>query len=273
MNDASTTVMTAEADELDALLGGLDIPDETIVDVQAVSDVAADDVIEEPATEDGQVELAATDETILDEETASAIEAEMQLQEAREEVYASHESGPVIDLAATDVTPATPAAAKPKKAAGPAKTRTPRISVDALPVDAFVLTTLVPDDLEANKAAVIRACPAQKKVQEKFENLLVSIHQGKAPSTYVMDCFRALDAAGEITSSDMVAVLKATSTKNGSKTYAEGTARSQVGQIMSLFPALKIATRAGNKLTVNPDSLLVEALRTLAAGPAPAEAA
>ncbi|UIN38369.1 hypothetical protein [Methylobacterium oryzae] len=270
MNDASTTVMTAEADELDALLGGLDIPDETIVDVQAVSDVAADDVIEEPATEDGQVELAATDETILDEETASAIEAEMQLQEAREEVYASHEGGPVIDLEATDV---PPAAAKPKKAAGPAKTRTPRVSIDALPVDAFVLTTLVPDDLEANKAAVIRACPAQKKVQEKFENLLVSIHQGKAPSTYVMDCFRALDAAGEITSSDMVAALKATSTKNGTKTYAEGTARSQVGQIMALFPALKIAVRAGNKLTVNPDSVLVLALRTLAAGPAPAEAA
>jgi len=273
MNDASTTVNTAEADELDALLGGLDIPEETIVDVQAVSDVG-EGVIEETPADESPVELAASDDTILDEETASEIEAEMQLQEARDEVYASQE-GEVIDLEATDITPAAPAAAaaKPKKAAGPAKTRTPRISIDSLPADAFVLTTNIPDDLEANKAAVIRACPAQKKVQEKFENLLVSIHQGKAPSTYVMDCFRALDAAGEITSSDMVAALKATSTKNGSKTYAEGTARSQVGQIMALFPALKIAVRAGNKLTVNPDSLLVEALRTLAAGPAPAEAA
>ena len=272
MNDASTTVNTAEADELDALLGGLDIPEETIVDVQAVSDVS-EDVIEEGTTDGSQVVLAASDETILDEETASEIEAEMQLQEAREEVYASHEGGEVIDLEATDITPAAAPAAKPKKAAGVPKTRTPRISIDSLPADAFVLTTHIPDDLVANKAAVIRACPAQKKVQEKFENLLVSIHQGKAPSTYVMDCFRALDTAGEITSSDMVEALKATSTKNGSKTYAEGTARSQVGQIMALFPALKIAVRAGNKLTVNPDSILVLALRTLAAGPAPAEAA
>lgn len=269
MNDASTTMNTAEDTELDALLGALDILEETIVDMQAVSDVSGDVIEETPADED-QVELAAGDETILDEETADAIEAEMQLQEAREEVYAAQE-GDTTDLEASEAAPA--AAAKPKKAAGPAKTRTPRISIDSLPVDAFVLTSHVPDDLEANKAAVIRACPAQKKVQEKFENLLVSVHQGKAPSTYVMDCFRALDAAGEITSSDMVAALKATSTKNGSRTYAEGTARSQVGQIMALFPALKIAVRNGNKLTVNPDSLLVEALRQLAAAPAPAEAA
>lgn len=268
MIDASTTVNTAEADELDALLGGLDIPEETIVDVQAVSDVS-EDVIEETATE-GQVELAATDETILDEETADAIEAEMQLQEARDEVYAAQEG----DATELEPTASTPAAKPAKKAAaGPAKVRTPRISIDSLPADAFVLTTLIPDDLEANKAAVIRGCPAQKKVQEKFENLLVSIHQGKAPSTYVMDCFRVLDKAGEITSSDMVAALKATSTKNGSKTYAEGTARSQVGQIMALFPALKIAVRNSNKLTVNPDSVLVLALRQLADVPAPAEAA
>ena len=65
MNDASTTVNTAEADELDALLGGLDIPNETIVDVQAVSDVA-EDVIEETPADEAPVELAASDETILD---------------------------------------------------------------------------------------------------------------------------------------------------------------------------------------------------------------
>jgi hypothetical protein len=270
MNDVSTTTNIAEDAELDALLDGLDIPEETIVDVQAVSDAVAD-VIEEPAGDEDQVELAASDETILDEETADAIEAEMQLQEAREEVYASQE-GDTTNLEAAETAPAAAAPAKTRKAAGAAKPRTPRVSIDALPVDAFVLTSHVPEDLEANKAAVIRACPAQKKVQEKFENLLVSIHQGKAPSTYVMDCFRTLDAAGEITSSDMVAALKATSTKNGSKTYAEGTARSQVGQIMALFPALKIAVRNGNKLTVNPNSFLVEALRTLATDPAPAEA-
>lgn len=244
-----------EAAELDALLGNLDLPEDEIVTVQAVTDETEETVIEETEGE-APVELAATDETVLDDETADAIEAEMELQEAREELYANQEASEA-DLEAQ---PAPTKAARAPKAAKP---RAARISLDSLPVDAFVLTSLIPDDLEANKQAVIRGCPAQKKVQEKFENVLVSIHQNKAPSTYVMDCFRVLDKAGTATSPDLVAALKSTNLKNGSKTYSEGTARSQVGQIMALFPALKIATRNGNALTINPDSLLVEALRGL----------
>jgi hypothetical protein len=258
MTDANTTLNVAEDLELDALLGGLDIGEDEIVTVQAVSDELPSDVIEEPDTEEAPLELAATEETVLDDETADAIEAEMDLQDTRGELYATQEA----DETDLEAQPEPAAPAKAPRAPKAAKPRVARISVDSLPVDAFVLTTDIPADLDANKAAVIRACPAQKKVQEKFENLLVSIHQGKAPSTYIMDCFRALEAkGGQITSLDLVAALKGTSLKNGSKTYSEGTARSQVGQIMALFPALKIATRAGNQLTLNPDSLLVEALR------------
>jgi hypothetical protein len=258
MTDANATMNVAEDLELDALLGDLDIPDDEVVTVQAVSEELPADVIEEPETEETPVELAAAEDTVLDDETADAIEAEMELQEAREELYASQEA----DETDLDAQPEPAAPAKAARAPKASKPRAARISIDSLPADAFVLTAEIPDDLEANKAAVIRACPAQKKVQEKFENLLVSIHQGKAPSTYIMDCFRALEAkGGQITSLDLVAALKGTSLKNGSKTYSEGTARSQVGQIMALFPALKIASRSGNQLTLNPDSLLVEALR------------
>jgi hypothetical protein len=50
-----------------------------------------------------------------------------------------------------------------------------------------------------------------------------------------------------------------------SKGMGEGTARSQAGQIMALFPALMIATRDGRSLKVNPKSVLTEALDILSA--------
>ncbi|MCP1539971.1 hypothetical protein [Methylorubrum extorquens] len=256
--DANTSIAANEAAELDALLGGLEIPDDEIVATQPVSDVE-ETIVEEPIEE--TLELEATDDTILDEATVNAIEAEMDLQETRDEIYGSAEATET-ELDPEAVAPAAPA--KKKAAATPKKERTARISVESLPVDAFVLTSDIPDDLEANKIAVLRACPAQKKVKEKFDNILTSIHQGKAPSTYIMDCFRFLVAkGGEITSLDLVAALRSTNLKNGASTYSEGTARSQVGQIMALFPALKIAARDGNKLTLNADSLLAEALKGL----------
>jgi hypothetical protein len=121
-------------------------------------------------------------------------------------------------------------------------------------------------DLEANKAEVLRKRPAQVKVAEKFDNLLLAVAAGKAPSKFTMDCFRALKASGSITSKELVAALEATPMKtNGSKGYNGGTARSQAGQMMSLFPALKIATREGQKITLNPDSTLADALSAMLA--------
>ena len=44
--------------------------------------------------------------------------------------------------------------------------------------------------------------------------------------------------------------------------YTEGTANSQAQQMFQLFPALKIATRIKNILTINPDSTIVAQYKT-----------
>lgn len=271
INNATQNALSPADVDLDLMLADLDV-DDTIEELEAVSDI----VPEAAEVERVQVEIEAVPEMIeaaeievqaevesmeataekveteADEQTLDALGAEIEVEEQRDAIYAEQPAtNTEIDASAT------PAPAAPKKTRA-ASTGTPkaRTSVADLPEDAFVLTTDVPADLAANKAAVIAACPAQKKVREKFENLLVSVAAARSPSTYTVICLKALLAStsGEITGVELTNALTASG-------LGEGTARSQSGQIMALFPAVKIATRTGNKLTLNPQSMLVVALR------------
>lgn len=196
----------------------------------------------------------AGDTTEVIETLNEADEAALDVEIEKEKAYDAQE------VTTTDVTPAEPA--KPAKAAkekAEKKERTPR-DINALPDDVFTVSKSAP----ADKAAVIATRPNQKKVAEKFDNLFQSLAAGKRPSVYVMACFDALVAAGEVKSTDLVATLKATSSKKGSG-YSEGTARSQAGQIMNLFATVGIAVREKQTLKINQDSAIVEKLKALPA--------
>jgi hypothetical protein len=267
--NVTDTHAAAEIDAIDALLDGLD-------DIEMVEEAAPiEETIEEPdvtepemvaATEDaGLAEDAVVEpETIEPEITAEALLQEMELgsedltgletEIAKTEAYEEQEASGDVN---TEPTPA--AAEAPKKERKAKAAGTPRVERDLskLPADAFVLTTDIPADLEANKVAVMGTRPNQKKIAEKFENVLLAVAANRKPSTYVMDCFAILQAKGEVTSGDLVAALKADG-------YSDGTARSQVGQIMALFPVLKIAERTTrSSLKLNPDSMIAGALKDM----------
>lgn len=151
----------------------------------------------------------------------------------------------------------TPASKAPKKAAAP-KTAFTRVTSDlsSLPAEAFrlILGGAVDDE---HKAAVIRNRPLQKKVGEKFDNVIGAVAANRTPSVFVMIAFKVLQAKSEITTSDIVAAMRAS--------YNEGTARSQAGQMSVLFPTLGIAKKDGKTLSLNPNSAFAHKLAALAA--------
>jgi hypothetical protein len=180
-------------------------------------------------------------------------EAAVEAVEAVEGAYAEQTTS-TADVSAP---PASEADAEPaktvrkpreKKAAAP---KAPR-DLNSIDASVFVLTDGV-TDLEANKAAVIALMPKQKKIAEKFENVFRSVAAGKAPSEFVRIGFKTLHNSGTMTSTELVAALKAAE-------YSEGTSRSQAGQIMALFPLLGVAKREGQKLTYNADAPMTKRL-------------
>lgn len=221
----------------------------------ALDDFNLEEVIEAGGETDAGEEIV--EETV---ETTVISEAEMGDLEStieRTEAYASQESTPIADPAAAPATPAK-AAKTPRAASAP---RAPRASRDLNTIDDpfFVLEgslsalTVSP----TAKAETIALRPAQVKIAEKFDNLFSAIAVGAAPSTYVMAAFKLLDEKKTVTSADLIGAYKASG-------LGEGTARSQTGQIMALFAAVKIASRGGQALTLNANSTIAERLRAIA---------
>ncbi|WP_342234590.1 hypothetical protein [Inquilinus sp. OTU3971] len=260
--------------DVDALMADLDAElsgvvgeiEEEIVEEQAeeiVEDVLAG-IEETPVVEEPMVETEAPAEMGAEE-----LEATVGAIEAKEAAYAGQE-------AAGDMTTEAPAASEPAKATS-AKTpkapkeSKPRVSLETLDADNFAL---VVDDAERDanelKAEVLATKPKAVKIAEKFENLLIAVAQGKAPSVYTMLCFQALVEKGTVTSADFVAKITG-SAKGDGTTYGLGTARSQSQQMMALFPTLKIAIKDGAKLRLNEDSLLAIRLKEIMS-PTPAAA-
>lgn len=101
--------------------------------------------------------------------------------------------------------------------------------------------------------ASIDAC-SQKKVQEKAVMLFDWMKHGGAMNEVMKRAFEVLLKDGEITTGD-----KGNLTLNLlAKPYSVGTARAQAGQILTLFPLLKITTKEKGKMVANSDSLILE---------------
>lgn len=253
---ATSTIPDATSAELAALEAALDgLTVETIGEqpIETIEDSGI--VMETVETSDG---------VVMDTDEVRDVEAAL----ARLESYEEEGAGSSIET--------EPSTEPTETAAKVAKVKTPRVAgapraprdLSALSPEAFVLTTDIPADLEKNKADVIAAAPLQKKIAEKFENILTSVAAGKRPSVYTMDCFEVLLDRSTVTSTELVSALLKRPVRDGSRTYSQGTAASQVGQIMNLFSTLKIAERKGNTLTINPDSTLVAAMAEMLTAPA-----
>lgn len=258
-----TTV--ASTDNLDELLADFDlreVVEEPIEEIlEAVETTEEAEAVTEPDVELEELNVTEglADLDISDDEL-QAVDTEIAKTEAYEAQAAAATPGTgTVDLSGE----------KPKKAKKEPKGKKAKSTAPAAPRDlssladgAFVLTAAPPADLAANRATVMAARPGQKKIAEKFDNLILSVAQGKSPSKYTMDCFRALQAKGTITQGELVAALRSLNSNRGS-VYSEGTARSQVGQFMVLANVLGIATRTKNTLTMNSDSAFADALAKL----------
>lgn len=239
MEDKILIEDAADLESVEALLDGLeDIIEDEIVEVE-------EDVLEplEPEVLEA-IEDAGQADGVEPEVLDAADESILEMEIAKEEVYAAAETGPeVVDEPVAAVTAAKPKASKAPKA--PSVVR----DLSALPDAVFTLTV----DTPPNKAAVIAARPGAKKVAEKFDNVFVSLAANRAPNVYTVKAFNALVEKSTMTTGDFVAAFKADG-------YTEGTARSQAGQIMALFDVLGIAKRKGNSLTLNEESAVAAKL-------------
>ncbi|WLR90910.1 hypothetical protein [Shinella zoogloeoides] len=258
------TVGASDVAELDNLLGELDLGTSTDADLEELIE-AVDEAVA------GVDTSAVVDDTLtdlaLDDEELRKLEASIE----RSEAYEEQESTIQADTQVPQAAATTQTVVKPSKTP---RASTPRVARDLKSLDAkhFVLEVdgLLQDaaGLEATKTATLGLIPSQKKVAEKFENLFASIAAGKAPSTFVVIAFNLLDKTGSISSADLVAAYKTVGAKSDTEGYNEGTARSQAGQIMNLFDAVKIATRTKQALVLNKDSNLAASLRAILNPPA-----
>lgn len=247
---ANTQESAVNVNTLDSLLDDLDLDG---VEAEPIEEVI------EAAAEDQQEEVIEPSAELADDDLRN-LEADM----TREEVYA--EQAPT-----TDVDTQAPAEAKKTKrtkkadadASAPKTPAQPRAPRDLASLDEAVFQ--LEDDVAADKAAVMATIPTQKKIAEKFENLFGAISAGRKPSTYITQAFALLETKGAVTTADIVAAYKTPGAKSPTEGYNEGTARSQCGQIMNLFATVKIATRNGQALTLNPKSTLAAKLRKIGA--------
>lgn len=191
----------------------------------------------------------ASDEIIVEEDAPAdadelnALESALEVEEAKAAIYAEQDSAPIASL--EEPAPTTPAEkkARVKKAAG---ATTPRVKVDA---DVMLSSVEVED-------GVIGASPITAiKVREKATNLIKVIGGSGKLSNYTEIALRKLFADGSTTCKALTELL-ATS-------YDIGTARAQASQMVMLLPALKIAHGNAKGLTVNENSKLVPALKTV----------
>ena len=182
------------------------------------------------------------------------------------------------DLAAEDTSEAVPAkaakgkdkgksakAAKSSKDAAP-KEKAPRPTFDTQSAALFhkvgdaelALTTADADRKQGliRKEIAASIDGAAKKVQEKAVNIIAVGVKGGNLSNYTRIALDRLLKKGKVSSAELVETFV---TDSG---YTEGTARSQAGQMMQLFPMVGIASRDGKNLTLNKDSVLASALKS-----------
>lgn len=229
--EAAVAAPLSMADEL-----GFD-PDELLADLGAP-------ISAEPAAAPAESVAEATQSAEIAEDVLADIESAA----ARQEAYNKQaDTAPIAPAA-----PAAPAAKKartPRAPKAPAAPKTPRVAIGSLPDETFEIVIGAP----ADKAAVLAKTPAQVKVAEKFENLFLALHAGKEPSRYVVSAFKLLKSRQTVNSAEIINAYKVDG-------LADGTARSQTGQIMALFDTVGIALRASQALTLRSDSAVAAKL-------------
>lgn len=99
------------------------------------------------------------------------------------------------------------------------------------------------------------------KPQNKFRYIMKTLQTGAALQEYVKRAFICLVRDGEIVTGKEGNYVKEMTAPAAGKAFGLGTANSQVAQMQTLLPFLKVATKEKGKLVLNPDSLIVEALK------------
>jgi hypothetical protein len=259
--DAGALIDPAAGD-VETMLAEMEVEALEDAPIEELIEDEAQETIEEPSADDAAAALSALDGLEIDaldvgfdaedvsEDDVTAAVTTVAIEEAKASAYEETSTYEVTEPAAAKVAPT-----KPKRSSAPKEPRAPR-SAESLPDAMFVLTE---DDDAANaaalKTAVLAARPTQKKVEEKFHNLLTSIAAGKKPSVYTWEAYQLLRDKGEMRTAELVAAFN--------KRYSLGTSRSQAGQIMNLFANLKIGVRSGNVLAFNAKSTLAAKLDAL----------
>jgi len=240
-NETQNATDTTLDDELESLIG----------DATTVTAVASAEV------------EAANDEIDLEE-----IESVAVAQATKEAAYAEQE--PEQADPNSNVTPI--AAAKTKKSSTPRPSRAAGAKASA------VLTSVIKEDDQLLKAAMLVTTDQEdpalvdqlksvvdglaKKVGDKAVNLLRNQSEPKKLQNYTRLGLAHLIEEGSTSSKMLTDAFQ----KAG---YTLGTARSQANQLMALLPALKVADKSGKNLTLNADSSIVANFKAAVAASTP----
>jgi len=259
----TTTSVVAEA-ETDALSAILEIQDMEIEDSleSLMAAEMADDTL--AGLVDAEKEQSAEPEPEIDEDQ---ILAEIELDDVKTQAYEEQGAKATDDLDPEAVTAAeaqAPVAVKKKRAvkrtstASMAKSEAIVHKLGESRYEVCVLTNEMADmDDDTRKGAIddfiVSIDSLPKKVGEKVLNLLCHVANEDTLSTYTDIAIQMLKDDGELTTETL-------RNKYLDRPYSIGTSGAQSSQMMSLLPAMGLATRSGRTLTKNPNSVLIDLL-------------
>lgn len=214
--------------------------------------LGADDEILLAAPEPEVEEIA----DVSEDDLADAVAKEISAAEARADGYAETVADPDADPVTRDE--AEDLVAEPKK-----KASAPRAAALSFEETLQRMHDADPLVLDSEAGPIsdiseITSQVTQIKVKEKVTNLLHGVLTGGSISVYTAIALEELKKAyleeRELSSHDIRKAYEA-------KGYKSGTVNAQAGQMMTLFPALKMATRdARSTLKPNPNSVLLDIL-------------
>ncbi len=197
----------------------------------------------------------------IPEAELEALEGELELADAKREVYAEQpaegegfvepvmvETLPEREPEAVEV-PAPVEAPKVER-----KPAAPRVSRFAIGAGSYVAGLAGDPEL----AAIVDGLP--KKVKDKAANLIEHVQKGKALSVYTQTAIGLVRDTGALTSKALVDAYLAQSKRSGGEGYSIGTARSQAQQMMTLLTRLGILVKSGDALAINHASPLAARL-------------
>lgn len=259
MSVATEETVLNDLAELDAVLASMtnDEPEETITDELEELDILIEESAVNEALDVGAEETIVSQNEDVAEGDLQALEQQIQ----RDEIYAAQESSETPEEIKGEnekkPRPQGGVSSSTATSAGRSASRAVR-DLSSVSPEHFVLTgdasSMTDEDLATNKAQVIGLRPAQVKVAEKFDNIFTAKASGRAPSKYTMIAFSLLEKNGTVTGTEITAAFTASG-------LADGTARSQSGQMMALLPAIGVADRNMKSLTLRSDSNIAAYLK------------